>query len=141
MPNTPPPPALESLDRFVQWVTETAQVKGPKIVDWLYAEVPDVIHEFLAWHFVHGLAMFIFGVFLVFGVPIINFKLCRKFYVTQEVVKWRDEGPFLFVTIIVSTGLNFACQINGWWFINLTWLKIWLAPKVFLLETFANVIQ
>lgn len=136
-----PPPALESLDRFVQWATETAQIKGPKIVDWLYTEVPDVIHEFLAWHFVYSLALFVLGVFLAFGIPIICFQIARKFYISLDVKNWHDEGPFWFGSIISSALINLICQLNCWTMINLSWLKIWLAPKVFLLETFANVIK
>jgi hypothetical protein len=135
------PPALESLDHFVQWATETAQTKGPKVVDWLYAEVPEVVNQFLAWNFAESLVTFLICAFFIFAWPFVNYKIARGFYVKFKVNDWRDEGSYWCVTLIGSFLVNLAGQMSSWSHINLVWLKIALAPKVYLLETFAKVLH
>jgi len=136
-----PPPAMESIDQFVQWAVENAQVKGPKIVDWLYTEVPEVVQQFLAWSFAESFLGFLVRFFFIFVYPFVLYKVAKHFYDKLEVSKARDESFFWFPTVIISGVTILVSQIVSWNTINLIWLKIWLAPKVYLLETFSNVIK
>jgi len=136
-----PPPAMESIDQFVNWAVETAQVKGPKIVDWLYAEVPEVVAQFLAWSFAESFISFITSAFFIFIYPILYFYIVKKIYVRCEVGKMRDQSNFWGGCGFLGISTFGISQIVSWNSINLTWLQVWLAPKVFLLETFANVVK
>lgn len=136
-----PPPAMESIDQFVQWAVENAQVKGPKIVDWLYTEVPEVVQQFLAWSFAESFIKFLVCFFFIFVYPFVLYKVVKHFYDRLEVSKERDESFFWIPTAFIGGFTILASQIVSWHAINLIWLKIWLAPKVYLLETFANVIK
>jgi hypothetical protein len=136
-----PPPAMESIDQFINWAVETAQVKGPKIVDWLYAEVPEVVEQFLMWSFAESFLSFIISAFFIFIYPILYFLAAKKLYVKCEVNEWKVPENFWVPVSIIGIFTFAISQIASWHFINLTWLKVWLAPKVFLLETFANVVK
>jgi hypothetical protein len=137
---TPPPPAMESVDQFVQWVLENTQVKGPKIVDWLYTEVPEVVEQFLAWNLVQSLIIFLVCVFGIFGYPFVFYKVARFFYNKLE-EDCKDNPAFWLPMGVLALGTGMASQINGWLNINIDWIKIWLAPKVYLLETFVNTVK
>jgi hypothetical protein len=142
MANTPtPPPATESIDQFVKWAVENAQVKGPKIVDWLYAEVPEVVEQFLLWSFAESFIGFLVRFFFIFVYPFIVYKVAKHFYIKLEVSDARDESFFWIPTGFIGGITILVSQLCSWTGINLNWLKIWLAPKVYLLETFANVIK
>lgn len=142
MANTPtPPPAMESIDQFVQWAVENAQVKGPKIVDWLYTEVPEVVEQFLLWSFAESFIGFLVCFFFIFVYPFIFYKVARHFYIKLEVNKEPDESFFWIPTGVISVVTILVSQLYSWRTINLNWLKVWLAPKVYLLETFSNVIK
>jgi hypothetical protein len=142
MANTPtPPPAMESIDQFVQWAVENAQVKGPKIVDWLYTEVPEVIEQFLLWSFAESFIGFLVCFFFIFVYPFVLYKVVKHFYEKLEVSEAPDESFFWIPTGVISVVTILVSQLYSWRTINLNWLKVWLAPKVYLLETFSNVIK
>jgi hypothetical protein len=138
---TPTPPAMESIDQFVQWATETAQVKGPKVVDWLYTEVPEVVEQFLMWSFAESFIGFLACFFFIFVYPFIFYKVAKHFYIKFEVNKEHDESFFWIPTAFIGGVTILVTQLCSWDSINLNWLKVWLAPKVYLLETFSNVIK
>ena len=142
MANTPtPPPAMESIDQFVQWAVENAQVKGPKIVDWLYTEVPEVVEQFLLWSFAESFIGFLVCFFFIFVYPFVLYKVVKHFYEKLEVSEAPDESFFWIPTGVISVVTILVSQLISWRTINLNWLKVWLAPKVYLLETFSNVIK
>jgi len=142
MANTPtPPPAMESIDQFVQWAVENAQVKGPKIVDWLYTEVPEVVEQFLVWSFAESFIGFLVRCFFIFVYPFVLYKVAKYFYDKCEVSKAYDESFFWVPTGFIGGVTILISQLYCWDRINLDWLKVWLAPKVYLLETFSNVIK
>jgi hypothetical protein len=142
MANTPtPPPAMESIDQFVQWAVENAQVKGPKIVDWLYTEVPEVVEQFLLWSFAESFIGFLVCFFFIFVYPFVLYKVVKHFYDKCEVSEAPDESFFWIPTGVISVVTILVSQLISWDNINLGWLKVWLAPKVYLLETFSNVIK
>jgi hypothetical protein len=142
MANTPtPPPAMKSIDQFVQWAVENAQVKGPKIVDWLYTEVPEVVEQFLVWRFAESFIGFLVRFFFIFVYPFVLYKVAKHFYDKCEVSKARDPSSFWVPTGFFCGVTIFISQLCCWVSINWDWLKVWLAPKVYLLETFSNVIK
>jgi hypothetical protein len=141
--NTTTPPAMESIDKFVNWAVNTAQVEGPKVVDWLYSEVPEVVEQFLTWHFVQSLMNFCVCLFFICIFPFLLMHIAKRIYTRVEVNKLPecDRCNFWVPCIFAHVILIAASQITSWTSINLIWLKIWFAPKVFLLEAFTDVVK
>lgn len=75
------------------------------------------------------------------SVPFIFYKLAAAAYTKFNVAKMSDEFPYWMITIasgIVSTIGSTTTAID---LMNLKWLKIWLAPKVYLLEYLSNFVK
>jgi hypothetical protein len=50
-----------------------------------------------------------------------------------------DEINFWFPTGVISVLTIALSQVFSWQTVNLSWLKIWLAPKVYLLEYITRI--
>jgi hypothetical protein len=108
-------------------LTKTTQVAG-EAKDWTVKQLPDVIHQLLMWKMATSiiecvLPMLLFVVFLSFTI-----KMVKK-------TDWgaRDLDP---LGILAMAG-GFASVISFlaiFFCFNLTWLQIWVAPKIFLIE-------
>ena len=97
--------------------------------NFLVAEIPDVIHQLLLWNFTKSVISFVFFISIFLGVIWGNIKLWE----------WgKKQGTYSHIEIgIVSVFLvcfNFAL-------LDITWLKIWIAPKIWLLEYAAKLVK
>ena len=121
----------------------------------LVSELPDVIQQLLMWHGVRGFVLFIIGViglasiykqsmYLISKVPekpaekggvenwaysIIRFN-CGDSISSKAALDFFIIGSVVF--IIVESAIYIAM-------LNLKWLQIWIAPKVWLLEYAAKL--
>lgn len=111
-------------------------------VDFLKSELPDVIHQLLMWKMAESLVMCVFGLLMfVFGGLYLwknigrgvetdkGFKRTMTHDEDGDLTEWFPLAavPVLVVIITVCTPLN------------ITWLQIWLAPKVYLIEYAAQL--
>lgn len=113
---------------------------GTELVDALYQQAPEVIEQLLLWHGVESFILFLVSLAML-SVPFIFYKLAAAAYVKFNVQKMSDEFPYWMITIvsgIVSITASTAMAID---LMNLKWLKIWLAPKVYLLEYLATLVK
>lgn len=113
---------------------------GTELVDALYQQAPEVINQLLLWHGVESFVMFLTSLLLL-CMPFIYYKLAVAAYVKFNVQKMSDEFPYWMITIvsgIVSTIGSTTMAID---LMNLKWLKIWLAPKVYLLEYLTTLVK
>jgi|SRR6478736_5669614 len=132
---------LTSLDKSLSTLIEGATEKGAKLVDFLYSQAPDVINQLLLYHGVESVIEFILGLLLVIVWPFILCKIIKKYH------KWFDgaiedaeEHPgFIVPSILFALITMVITQISGWNLMNLIWLKIWIAPKVYLLEWLSSL--
>ncbi len=107
-------------------------IKG---VDFAKAQAPDLIQQILTWHFVVNLIQFCGAI----GILIFFIWYCRKAinWIVAEDANGKDVSFPLFCSAV---GALF--QILPFIFmINFVWLKIWVAPKLFLVEYAARLIQ
>lgn len=103
-----------------------------KAIDYAQVQIPDVIHQFLLWHLVESLLIFIVAL-LIF---IWSFWITRKFIISKKGDGfYNDAQPlsmFSGAIVIVSFLVMFG---------NLDWLQIMIAPKVYLLEYVTDLIK
>jgi hypothetical protein len=138
MSNTAPN-AIEALDKAVANLVQFSTDKGAKLVDWLYEQAPDVVEQLLVWHFAESLIVFVICFFFIAIYPFVLYKIARSFYVKFDVSKMGDEINFWFPTGVISVLTIALSQVFSWQTVNLSWLKIWLAPKVYLLEYITRI--
>lgn len=113
---------------------------GTELVDALYQQAPEVIEQLLLWHGIESFILFLVSLAML-SVPFIFYKLAAAAYTKFNVAKMSDEFPYWMITIvsgIVSITASTAMAID---LMNLKWLKIWLAPKVYLLEYLATLVK
>lgn len=120
----------------------------------LQAEIPDYVYQLILWYGVKSGIYFVIGVALLSLIPLLYFaaikdiKACKKNYEDGE--DWTRMGFSGGVTSssydYKVTGMNFwlasiFLAIVGCEFINLQWLQIWIAPKVWLVEYASTLVK
>ncbi|EFX6666099.1 hypothetical protein EJG50_12835 [Shigella sonnei] len=121
------------------------------------AQIPDVVHQLLVWNMVDSLIKTLIA---ISTIPLV-FWFMKKQYQKVEIGKFDDEGwswdkgktkykPTMiwesdgrlsgFVLPLVAVFIlwfSFIISVVA----NMTWLKIWLAPKLYLIEYAASLIK
>ena len=96
----------------------------------LTAEIPDVIHQLLLWYGIYNFMLFVAGVSVLLAIAYLNY---RQFKYFQGKLTRNDElidHPEIALNILQLMPLIFAFTN----LLNLTWLKIWIVPKIWLVE-------
>lgn len=111
----------------------------------LQAQLPDVIQQLLVWKAVQNLVMIPFMCLAVWGLV----KVLLSIHRAKEIGLWRrgsecswEKGPQIsslayfaaVVSMLLGSFMAWAAVMN-----LLTVVKIWLAPKVFLIEYAASL--
>ena len=117
----------------------------------LSAEIPDVIHQLLLWYAAKSAIEFFVGVIiLAFGVKIFNMKIgmskdsAKKDYEDgkrwtrycglNEITSTEYDAIMMMPDYWKAKALGvFAAMIGSLW-VNIDWLQIWIAPKIWLIE-------
>jgi hypothetical protein len=117
-----------------------------KAVDMVQEQAPILVHEVLQWYFAYNLIMFIIGLALVIGVFVMNYKH-YKFCAAQQKLDYKDRSPFYteegweigrFFGTIIFTAVPLVVAL---FILNLDWLKIWIAPRLWLIEYTAQLVK
>lgn len=117
--------------------------------NFLQAEIPDVIHQLLLWRAVYGLIEFLLGIIILCGYVWVGWYIFTVWLNTEVPGKCRDSEPRprsdeyepLMVALFyggVGVIMFFVVQLS---LLNLTWLQIWAAPKVWLIEYAVKLIK
>lgn len=126
-------------------------------VSFSQAQIPDVVHQLLVWNMTHSLIM---TVIAISTIPLVVWFVKRQ-YRKVEIGKFGNEGyswdkgnPKYSPTMVWDSKGELSFLIVpgvavllfwGLWVIaivtKMTWLKIWLAPKLYLLEYAASLIK
>jgi FlaA1/EpsC-like NDP-sugar epimerase len=128
---------MEQLNIALAKLIEQATAGIDASTSFLTAQVPDVILQLLMWNFVLNLAYFVLGILIFFFC----IYLWRKIYRTLEVVDIRSSTNSEDTIIIGGGMLSALLLLPTFIFLNLTWLQIWIAPKVWLLEYGATLVK
>ena len=126
----------EALARFINGTLDAAD----KVGQFAVAELPQFITEALHWYFAYNLILFIVGVVAAIILLVLDYKL---FKVAK---KFSDEQEDLFAVGFVWGLMGTIFRFIAWGagvgnLINLQWLKIWIAPKLWLIEYAARLLK
>lgn len=106
--------------------------------DFMAGQIPDVVHQLLVWHMALSAVKCGAAVLLMIALVIVDWKLFKYAKKVSEETRM-DEALYLGWGAIGS-----LARIPAWLatlgLLNLTWLQIWLAPKIFLIEYAAKVV-
>lgn len=111
---------------LINMIDKAAEI-GSAAVD----EIPLVVQELLMYNFVLELTVFLLTVITIATILLLNVKYLRK--VAEECI---DAGAAMFITSVIISFVMFLVAIN-----HTDWLKIWLAPRVYLLEYAASLVK
>lgn len=99
--------------------------------DFLVGELPDYINQLLMWKAVSsGISMLVFVIACI-GLVVANKKIIQH-------MKESDDFGMLPPTLMVEAMIVMVLGIG---LFRLDWLKIWIAPKVYLVEYAATLVK
>lgn len=104
-------------------------------VDFLNQQLPDYILQLLLWHGVHYFILFLIGTIGVIAAVTADIRVF-------EYYKEKDSDEFVVMYFVFGSVIRilvWAVLIDMC--LNLTWLQVWLAPKVWLVEYAANLVK
>lgn len=102
----------------------------------LAAEIPDVVAQLLMWHGVYNLLSMIFGIFTTVVLLTAWFKKIMPILAEKEENATGDGNATYLLGSLAVCAVSFVIAYES---INMTWLQIWIAPKVWLLEYAASL--
>jgi len=124
---------MENLNEALALLINTALEGVDASVGFLQAELPDIVQQLLTWHFVESLIYFTVGTVLLSILLVIDIMVGR--WVVKE-----EDDEVLFMYLIPGCIGRLILYIVPLAFLNITWLQIWVAPKVWLLEYAAKLL-
>jgi hypothetical protein len=138
--NEQTPTIQNTLEQALIKSIDGIQKTGTELVEALYQQAPEVVEQLLMWHGIESLIQCVVGI-LCLSFIFVHYKIACRCYEKNGVSEWDDSFyywlPTVFSGIIVSV-FSFGTMID---LVNLKWLKIWLAPKVYLLEYLADLVK
>lgn len=153
----------EELQKALAEIINGALSSASAAKDFVLAELPDVVRQLLMWKAAEAAIYCLLGVVLLLCAAwlIVRVAPARRLAI-QGAEEDRKAGErwtkfqgtsygvtsLAYDTVMVTGGVRptifavmaFISALIGIDWVNLTWLQIWLAPKVYLLEYAANLV-
>ena len=107
--------------------TKEGILKGIEIAQ---QQMPDLINQVLAWNFIISLLGCLFGLICF----ILMVWVCKKWLFTTEWLNETNAGSGVAGLFLITISLFI-------FILNHTWIKILVAPKLFLIEYISNLIK
>lgn len=108
-------------------------------VTFLQAELPEVIQQLLMWKLFHSALLNLLGVsVLVVYVVLVRALMAWARHGEESKL---DSDDRLFAAIMATAINGVIALLIAAITINLTWLKILVAPKIYLIEYAANLVK
>ena len=125
----------EQLQLAVSTLIQTSLNAIDKGTTFLSNQIPEVIQQLLLWKAVASFIEFSSGIFIIGGI--FAWLIYQyKYWTTTIGTEWgttkqrmEDNGPFVFLNLFCVIPLIYGSSC-----INLIWLQIWIAPKLYLIE-------
>ena len=126
----------EQLQLAVSTLIQTSLNAIDKGTTFLSNQIPEVIQQLLLWKAVASFIEFSSGIFIIGGI--FAWLIYQyKYWTTTVTTTWGDTkkrilddtGPFILLNLFLIIPLLYGSSC-----INLIWLQIWIAPKLYLIE-------
>ena len=126
----------EQLQQAIQKLIDKGLSGIDSSVDFLQQEIPDFVMQLILWHGVYNFLMMLLGILLLGTWIFVERTLYKKLSDMELdshdwIVLYGIGGTI--ARIFPLTLIAASC--------NLEWLKIWLAPKVWLVEYAASIVK
>lgn len=106
--------------------------------DFLTAEIPDVVKQLLMWHGTFQFIEFLISIVLF----IIGVVMARNLLINKDEIKWGEYDWTIQMTNgLVKASVSCVFIFISLFLLNFTWLQIWIAPKVWLIEYMKNLVK
>lgn len=123
-----------ALAEFINKTTDALSTATNFMVD----QLPDVVSQLLMWKMVESLIGCLFWVVLIVGFTALAVYSSKY---TMKKVECRDWDAVSYVGLILLA-ITLACLIGvSSEKLNLTWLQIWIAPKIYLIEYASSLVK
>ena len=125
----------EQLQLAVSTLIQTSLNAIDKGTTFLSNQIPEVIQQLLLWKAIASFIEFSSGIFIIGGI--FAWLIYQyKYWTTTIETKWgatkprlEDNGPAVLLNLLCIIPLLYGSNC-----INLIWLQIWIAPKLYLIE-------
>lgn len=127
-------------EAITKFITEmTAKINNG--VSFVSSEIPPVIDEILRWHFYKSVSEMVFGIVLLCLMIASNRFLYKKFKSLDDddsYYSYKNESILYVSGLIINVcgGL-----VTFYYLFSFDWLKIMIAPKLYLIEYAATLIK
>lgn len=123
------------LANALQILIQKSIVTFEKTGDFLSEEIPQVIQQLLLWNFTLHLILCIFGISLLVGWIFLEQKAWKYTKEQEKTLRNYDAGAATFTYLAVGSFFRIPFALFLYYeLLNLTWLKILIAPKYYLVE-------
>ena len=126
----------EQLQLAVSTLIQTSLNAIDKGTTFLSNQIPEVIQQLLLWKAIASFIEFSSGIFIIGGI--FAWLIYQyKYWTTTIETEWGttqqrisgNNGPFVTLNLLCVIPLIYGSSC-----INLIWLQIWIAPKLYLIE-------
>ena len=126
----------EQLQLAVSTLIQTSLNAIDKGAAFLSNQIPEVIQQLLLWKAIASFIEFSYGIFIIGGI--FAWLIHQyKYWTTTVTTTWGtkavrlhgEAGAFSLLNILLIIPLLYGSRC-----INLIWLQIWIAPKLYLIE-------
>ena len=130
----------ENLQLAVTDLINTALSSAKTAAEFITAEMPDVVQQLLLWHGVRSFILFLMGVAAAVALVLHWRWTIRTFPRNKDnrVDILDDAGFFKMIGLFLTT---VGCAVFSCVMLNMTWLQILIAPKVWLIEYAAWLVK
>ena len=126
----------EQLQLAVSTLIQTSLNAIDKGTTFLSNQIPEVIQQLLLWKAIASFIEFSYGIFIIGGI--FAWLIYQyKYWTTTIETEWGttkqrisgDNGAYVLLNLLLVIPLLYGSSC-----INLIWLQIWIAPKLYLIE-------
>ena len=129
----------EQLQQAVADLINKSVATAEKAGDFIISELPDVVEQLLLYEFWYSLIMFLFGLAFVFASAYGITSGSKTIISVEEGDKPSHFVPFAVFKLVISVIMALLGIASV--LLEHTWFKIWIAPKVWLIEYAANLVK
>lgn len=125
---------ITSIDEALVAIIQKSMDGLDTALSFLSTEIPEVIQQLLLWKTVESFVSMILGILLILAVILGNL------YIYKKSKDWDSYTILWLIWSIPGTLVSAILSGTGTTLLNITWLQILIAPKLYLIEYAAKLV-